>query len=183
MEPSDDLRARLAAERFRHHRNVVHEDLVRLVGPRSAVTLLEDAAGAAAMEAEFLASHRAAEGQDWACVAQEWPDAEVVALADTVHRLARNLRPRSVWLLLASHEGHAPQAAVVDSDAVLDNPLGFAALGDHEVRLLDREVPAGLWLARHSYHHGPTDVRHTWELEVWGEPWLSATTRALRGVG
>jgi hypothetical protein len=191
MEPHDDLRARLAAERFRRRRDAVGEDLARLVGPRLTVTLLDDAARAAALQAEFLASHRAAEGQEWACVAQEWPAADVVALTDTVHRLARNLRPRAVWLLLPGHE---PQAAGIDSDIVLDNPLGFAALGDHDVRLLDRDVPAGLWLARHPQgdvdatdaRAGHADARadvHTWSLEVWGEPWLSATTRALRGVG
>ena len=178
MEHFDEIRARLAAERFRQRRDVAHEEIARLVGPRPAVALLEDAARAAALQAEFLASHRAAEGQEWACVAQEWPAADVVALTDTVHRLARNLRSRAVWLLLA---GQDPQAAIVDSDLVLDNPLGFAALAGHEVRLLDREVPAGLWLTRHE--DGPTDAARTWALEVWGEPWLSATTRALRGVG
>jgi len=68
-------------------------------------------------------------------------------------------------------------------DAVLDNPLGFASLGEHEVRLLDHSVPAGLWLRRHSRHFGLGPARHTWQLEVWGEPWLSAATRALRGIG
>ena len=176
VEHFDDIRARLAAERFRRRRDVAHEDLARLVGPRPSVVLVEDAARATALQVEFLASHRAAEGQEWACVAQEWPAADLVALADTVHRLARNLRPRAVWLLLA---GQDPQAAVIDSDTVLDNPLGFAALAGHEVRLLDRDVPAGLWLTRHE--DGPAG--ETWALEVWGEPWLSATTRALRGVG
>ena len=180
MEPADDLRARLAAERFRRRRDDAHAEVARLVGPRATVTLLDDAARAAGLQAEFLASYRAAEGQEWACVAQEWPGADVVALADTVHRLARNLRPRAVWLLLA---GTDPMAVPVDSDVVLDNPLGFAALGDHELRLLDRDVPAGLWLARHSVHVAAEPVEHTWALEVWGEPWLSATTRALRGVG
>ena len=181
MEPTDDLRARLAAERLRRRRDSVDEEIARLVGPRSPVRLLDDTARAASLHAEFLASFRAAEGQEWACVAQEWPGADVVALVDTVHRLARNLRARGVWLLL----GHQEQelAAPVDSDAVLDNPLGFAALGDHELRLLDRDVTAGLWLARHSVHIGTAPVEYTWALEVWGEPWLSATTRALRGVG
>jgi hypothetical protein len=71
----------------------------------------------------------------------------------------------------------------VDSEAVLDNPVGFAAAADHELRLLDQELPAGLLLDRRSHVHGPDVVRYTWELEVWGEPWLSAATRALRGVG
>jgi hypothetical protein len=69
------------------------------------------------------------------------------------------------------------------SDAVLDNPLGFAAAGIGALRLLDRELPAGLWLVRRSHHYGPSTIRYRWELDVWGEPWLSAATRALRGVG
>jgi hypothetical protein len=63
----------------------------------------------------------------------------------------------------------------VESDAVLDNPLGFAALAGGELVLLDQEVPAGIWLG------GPAAGTGGWELEVWGaEPWLSAATRALR---
>jgi hypothetical protein len=78
--------------------------------------------------------------------------------------------------------GREPQAAAVTVDAVLDNPLGFAALAeDYELVLSDAALPAGLWLGRHA-HAPPTPPRYTWELEVWGtEPWLSAATRALRG--
>ena len=74
------------------------------------------------------------------------------------------------------------QAVPLESDAALDNPLGFASLAGHELWLLDRE-PAGLSLVRHSHRVGPNAVRGMWELEVWGEPWLSVATCALRGVG
>jgi hypothetical protein len=64
---------------------------------------------------------------------------------------------------------------------VLDNPLGFATLAGHELLLLDRELPAGLWLWRRVHDDGAArGVTVAWELELWGEPWLSAATRAIR---
>lgn len=168
--------------RFRARRAEVAEGLARLLGPRDAVAPLDDPAAVATVEAELLASHREAEPNDWALVRREWRAEAVADCADTLHRLAANLGPRAVWLVVPGRE---PQAVPISSDLVLDNPLGFAALvesADAELRLLDREVAAGLWLVRQGTYVGAV-VAHSWELDVWGEPWLSAATRALRGVG
>ena len=178
----DETARRAAAERFRLRRAEVAEGLVALLGRREGAVPLDDAAAAAGVESELLASHAEAEPHDWALVRREWPPSDVEALAETLHRLARNLGARAVWLVVP---GMAPQAVPLASDAVLDNPFGFAALAERsgpDLRLLDCEVAAGLWLVRRSQHMGTVDVR-TWELDVWGEPWLSAATRALRGVG
>jgi hypothetical protein len=95
-----------------------------------------------------------------------------------VHRVGAYVGARPAWLVVPGRE---PQAVALTSDVVLDNPLGFAALADFELVLLDQRVPAGLWLGRHTHVPGPGLTRYSWELEVWGaEPWLSAATRALR---
>jgi hypothetical protein len=172
------------ATHFLARRAELADGLARLLGPRAAASVtLADAGPAAAVAAELRASHGDAEPHDWALVRHAWPAHEATVCADALHRLARNLGPRPVWLVGMS--AHAPaQAAALDSEAVLDNPFGFAALAATddaagtdaaELRLLDRDVAAGLWLTR--------DAARGWELAVWGEPWLSATTRALRGVG
>ena len=180
MDRSDEIRRRAGEARFRRGRASMASDLTRLLGTRTAAALLEDRERAVALNAEFLRTHTEATSQDWARITQWWDASEAGDLAEALHRLARIAGARPVWLLAGGRE---PQAAVTDSDSILDNPLGFAALGDYELRLLDREVPAGLWLVRHSYHAGP-DVAYRWELEVWGaEPWLSSATRALRGEG
>jgi hypothetical protein len=178
----DELARRGEAERFRLRRAEVAEGLTALLGPRAGVTPLADAAAAAAVESEFAASHEAAEPNEWALVRREWPARDTEALSDTLHRLARNLGARPVWLVVP---GRVPQGAVLTSDAVLDNPFGFAALAEGqapELRLLDREVAAGLWLVREGHRMG-TVVVQEWSLDVWGEPWLSAATRSLRGAG
>lgn len=154
--------------------------LRRLLGPRAAPEPLADADRAAALAAEARAGHRAAEEHGWALVRRGWPSDARDAVAALVHAVSAHLGARPVWLVVPGRE---PQIAPVSSDAVLDNPLGFAALGDSEMVLLDQAVPAGLWLGRHSYHY-PDEVRYAWELEVWGaEPWLSAATRAMREQG
>jgi hypothetical protein len=131
------------------------------------------------LSAEFRASHDAAGPDEWALVRRAWPIGETTEPVAAVQRLARNLGARRVWAIGLADPA---QAVAVESDLVLDNPLGFAAATDHDLALLDAEVPAGLWLARHA-HHFPGDARFSWELEVWGEPWLSAATRAFRGIG
>jgi hypothetical protein len=180
MDRSEDTARGTAGDRFRLRRAELIEDLVRLLGPRARAEPSADPADAARLSTEFLAGRGAAEPNEWAIVSRHWGTDEVDALTSTLDRLSRNLGPRAAWLLTADHEPHAVPLQV---DAVLDNPLGFAALGEHQVRLLDRSVPAGLWLRRHSRQFGLGPARHTWQLEVWGEPWLSAATRALRGIG
>ena len=85
---------------------------------------------------------------------------------DACHRLARNLGVRDAWLMAGDRTA---QAETLRSDTVLDNPMGFAAVAGHQLRLLDSQVTAGLWLARLSHHFG-AEVRFTWELDVFGEP-------------
>lgn len=179
MTSGDELAARLAANRFRLEREAFATSLVQLLG-RSAPAPLDDAVRTAALVAEFRAAHSAAEPNEWAISRSEWSAAASTELVETLHRLARNLKNRAVWLLTGERTS---QAITVESDAIFDNPLGFAAIADYELRLLDQQVAAGAWLVRHSHHFGRDNVRYTWELEVFGEPWLSAATRALRGEG
>ena len=167
-----------ASPRFHARRAALADGLARLLGPR-AQPPLADAATAAAAAAELAASRRDAEPHDWALLRHAWPAGAARECVEALHRLARNVGARAVWLVDEA-PGAPPLAAALDSDAVLDNPLGFAALADGDgdeaaLRLLDRDVAAGLALAR--------DGTREWTLEVWGEPWLSATTRALRGIG
>jgi hypothetical protein len=91
-----------------------------------------------------------------------------------LHRAAALLGARACWWIVPGRE---PQAVPLAADAVLDNPFGFAALAEGaELVLLDRELPAGLWLGPPTEAGAPG-----WELEAWGsEPWLSAATRAVR---
>ena len=180
MDRSDEIARRAGAQRFRLRRAAIAADLTRLLGPSAPREPLAEAGEASAVAAEFDRAYATTEARAWARVARWWEDAQADDLADTVHRLANNLGAREVWLLIP---GPDPQVVPITSDAPLDNPLGFAALGDHELRLLDRHVPAGLWLLRHAYHD-PAATSYRWELEVWGtEPWLSAATRAFRGEG
>ena len=156
-----------------HGRAALADALAGLLGPRAALSVA-DVRTAAEVETELLASHDAAEPDEWALVRRAWPVDAVQECVDTLHRIGRNVGTRDVWL---SVPGRTPRAVAVESDAVLDNPIGFAGLaeaGRSELRLLDRDVAAGLRLVR-----GPSG----WQLAVWGEPWLSATTRALRGIG
>ena len=175
-ERSDEIARRGSDGRFRRRRAELVEALRGLLGPRAAAAPIADADRAAAVAAEARASNRAAGQHEWAMVRREWPRDDRVAVVDLLHAASTHMGPRAVWLILPGRE---PQVVRVSSDAVLDNPLGFAALADFELLLLDGGVPAGLWLLRHSRVH-PTATTYTWELEVWGEPWLSATTRAIR---
>jgi hypothetical protein len=179
MEPSDELAARLAANRFRLERDDFAAALERLLG-RAAPEPVADPAHAAALAADFRAAYDDASPHEWALVTRAWGAADEQALADTLHRLSRNLGARPAWLLVTPPP--MKQAAALGSDVALDNPLGFAAATGGALALLDGELPAGLRLVRHSHHGGRGEVRYTWELEVFGEPWLSAATRALRGI-
>jgi len=172
---SEELSRRAAATRFRLAHQALTDGLSRLLGA-SAGTAISDRERAASIAAEFWAGLHAAEPNDWAFVAREWSDGERDRISDVLHRLNAYLGPRSVWLSSGARE---PQALALTSDLVLDNPFGFAALADSEVRLLDQETGAGMWLGRHT-HTGLSATRFTWELNVWGEPWLSAATRTFR---
>ena len=182
----DDLARRAGDVRFRRGREALALELRRLLGTRRAAEPVADADGAAALAAEARAAHRAAEEAGWALVRHEWPADDREGLTAVVHAVGERVGSRPVWLVVPDRE---PQAVALTADAVLDNPLGFASLAARvggalrgvELVLADRELPAGLWLGRHVHVAGPEDVRHTWELEVWGaEPWLSAATRAVR---
>jgi len=177
MNPSDDSVRRASDARFRSRRAELTDALRALLGPRAGAEPIADADRAAALAAEARAGHREAGRQEWTVVRREWPRDDRARVVDLLHALGAYVGARAVWLIVPGRE---PQAVPLPSDAVLDNPAGFAALGDAELILLDASVPAGLWLGRHS-HAGAATTAYSWELEVWGaEPWLSAATRALR---
>jgi hypothetical protein len=178
-EPSDDPAdaARQASDRrFLRGRAELAVALRSLLGARDAPEPLADADRAASVAAEARAGHRASAEHAWALVRHEWREGGRAGAAAVLQAVGALAGPRPVWLVVPGRE---PQAVAVDSDRVLDNPLGFAALAEGgELVLLDRQLPAGVWLARHPGGPGAPDA---WEVEVWGaEPWLSAATRALR---
>jgi hypothetical protein len=180
-ERSGDIARRASDNRFRRGREALTEALRSLLGP-GAPEPVADAGRAAALAGAARAGHRAAAEHAWALVRHEWRTDDRNGVASLVHALGALLGARPAWLVVPGRE---PQAVAVASDAVLDNPLGFAALAQGgELVLLNGCVPAGLWLGRHTHiHPAPAPVRYTWELEVWGaEPWLSAATRAVRGL-
>jgi len=172
IDPAEEGTRNASNRRFHRDRRELIAAIRGLLGPRSRTEPLADADRAAALAAEARASHREAEPSSWALVRHEWGLDEREGVVNLLHAFGELLGPRSVWLILPGRE---PQAVGLPIDAVLDNPLGFAALSDFEMVLLDQSVPAGLRLLRHSYPISPE-----WELEVWGEPWLSAATRAIR---
>ena len=179
MESGDDLAARLSALRFGRRRDELADWLRALLGPHALAAPVREVGQAAALHAEYRACERAAEGQDWARARASWALGDNDEAIDTLHRLSNNLGPRPSWLIVPERE---PQACLLMSDIVLDNPLGFALLAEHELALMDQSVPAGLSFLRYG-PNGDEDAEYEWELVVWGEPWLSATTRALRGIG
>jgi Asp-tRNA(Asn)/Glu-tRNA(Gln) amidotransferase A subunit family amidase len=173
----DDAPRRASDRRFAADRAALALALQQLLGV-AAPEPLDDADRAASVAAEVHAARRAAEEEGWAVVRHDWPDDARESVVSVVHAIATRLGERPVWLVVPGRE---PQAVPTTSDAVLDNPLGFAALAHHELVLLDRELPAGLTLTHRTHAHGDEPTRYTWTLEAWGtEPWLSATTRALR---
>lgn len=160
--------------RFARGRAELTAALRALLGAREAVLPLPDADRAAALAAEARTGHRQGASHDWAIVRHRWPASARAAATDVLHALSALLGARASWLIVPGRE---PQAVALSSDVVLDNPFGFATLGDGpELVLLDQQLPAGLWLGPAT---APAD--EGWELEVWGsEPWLSAATRAIR---
>ena len=174
-ERSDEIQRRAAALRAKRKRAELNRDLHRLLGPTASADLVVEGPEAASALSEFRSNYEAVEGVPSLLMHREWQDDEQQEIADLLHRLSTNLGPRPCWLLLSAPN---PLRLSVNLDDVLDNPFGFAALESHQLRLVDRKLPAALWLTRHSYH-GPSDVTYAWELEVWGEPWWSAANRAL----
>lgn len=179
MSSERDDFARASAQRFLAARASFATWLRSLLGAHAIIVPVEDVAAAASLYAEYRAGERDAEGRDWALARHAWPLEDVDEAVDALHRLSNNLGSRDVWLIIPDRE---PQACALMADMVLDNPLGFAALARNELALMDRAVPAGLSFQRYdlSTEYG---AEHEWELVVWGEPWLSAATRALRGIG
>lgn len=176
---SDEIARRASDNRFRRGREALSGALERLLGLAQAAEPLRDADRAAGIAAEALAGHRAAEEHAWAIVRRTWSVDDRTAVVALVHAISTNVGDRSAWFIVPDRE---PQVVAISSEVVLDNPLGFAALADYELVLLDQEMQAGLWLGRLEYHYGRGVTRYGWEVEVWGsEPWLSAAARALRG--
>lgn len=176
-DPSDDLPLRASDDRFRRGRAELSEALVALLGPRGAPLPLADADRAAALAAEARGAYRDAEAYAWAVVRAELRADDRRAIADLLQAVGAAVGGRPVWLVVPGRE---PQVVPLAADLVLDNPLGFAALGDHEFTLLDQAVPGGLTVTRHAHVLGAAHA-YAWEVEAWGaEPWLSAATRALR---
>jgi hypothetical protein len=179
MNDDADEPRRASDARFAGRRAELCGALRGLLGARRAPEPLADADQAASLAAEAGASHRAVRQHAWAVVRQTWPAEDRGGVAAVLQAMSVHLGPRTAWLILPGRE---PQAVPIDSEAVLDNPLGFAALADGELVVLDQSVPAGLWLLGPA--SGSSTGAHLWELDVWGaEPWLSAATRALREQG
>ena len=167
---------RLRANRFRHEQSGLAAALEGLLGTASGALEFVTLDRADALAAEYQYSRRGAADLN-ATVEAAWPQDEIERAVNFIHGLMEYVGTRPAWLIMQLTE---PQAVALTSEIVLDNPLGFATLADNEVRLLDRELPAGLCFLRHSHHFGPMLAEYTWELTVWGEPWASAATRALR---
>ena len=180
-ERPDEIARRASDNRFRRGQEALREALAALLGARYTADILDDADRAAAIAAEARTVHRAAEEHDWTLVRHEWPSDDRTSVVAVLHAVSAHVGTRPLWLVIPDRE---PQVVGLTSDVVLDNPLGFAAIAGFELVLLDRELPAGLWLGRHSYIRPSEATTYMWELEAWGgEPWLSAATRALREHG
>jgi hypothetical protein len=167
---------RLRANRLRHEQSGLAASLEGLLGTASGALEFVTLDRADALAAEYQLSQQSAAELD-ATVEATWPQDEIERAVNFIHALIEQVGARPAWLIIQLTE---PQAIALTSEVVLDNPLGFATLADNEVRLLDRELPAGLSFIRHSHDHGPMLTEYIWELTTWGEPWASAATRALR---
>jgi hypothetical protein len=177
MKERSELERRAAALRARQKGRDLAADLRRLLRV-VAPTHIAYGTEAASLVADFRASYDAIESVPSLLVSEAWESDDRETIADSLHRLAGYLGGRATWLLLPAGD---PIAVAVSSDDVLDNPFDFSALDIYQLRMLDGELSAGLWLLRHE-HHSPGNVAYSWELEVWGEPWISAATRAFREV-
>lgn len=178
--PEPDLAAHFRDDRFRREEEALADALGGLLGREARTLSFAERSRADGLAAEFLASRGAHEERGGGVAEEVWGQAQIQLSVDAIHRVSRNLGSRPVWLIVCLSD---PHAVTLQSEVVLDNPLGFAALGDRELRVLDYELPAGLWLRRHVQAGAPEASRYSWELTAWGEPWGSATTRALRGIG
>ena len=169
--------AEIRANRFRQEQSGLAAALEALLGAACDTLEFMPLDRADALAAEYQLSRRSAADVN-TTVEAAWPQDEIERVVNHIHVLIEHVGTRPAWLIVQLTE---PQAVGLASEVVLDNPLGFAALADNEVRLLDHELPAGLNLMRISHNYGPLLTDYTWELTVWGEPWASAATRALRG--
>ena len=178
MNRSEELERRVVAQRLRNRRRALSAALVELLGeaaPEPVADVVEVERLCAAIHASYGVAQ---EGE--VIVRGSWRAEDAGELRAVFGRVARGLGRRGVWVL---DLGWDPQAFASDSDTVLGDPLGFAEATGHHLAILDAGAPAGLSLARHTYHYGPEVKRFTWELEAWGEPWRSATAAALGGSG
>ena len=178
-EQNAELSQRLRASRFRHEQSGLAAALEGLLGTASGALEFVTLERADALAAEYQLSRRSAADVN-TTVDATWPQDEIERAVNFIHALIEHVGARPAWLIVQLTE---PQAVALTSEIVLDNPLGFATLADNEVRLLDRELPAGLGFVRHSHQYGPMLTEYTWELTVWGEPWASSAARALRELG
>ena len=176
-EQNAELHQRQRADRFRHEQAGLAAALEGLLGKASGTLEFVTLDRADALAAEYQLSHRSAADLS-ATVEASWPQDEIERAVNFIHALIEHVGARPAWLIVKLTE---PQAVPLTSEVVLDNPLGFASLADTELRLLDQELPAGVWFVRHAHQYGPLLADYTWELIVWGEPWASAATRVLRG--
>lgn len=176
-EQNAELIQRIRANRFRHEQSGLAASLEGLLGTASGALEFVTLDRADALAAEYQLSQRSAADLN-ATVETTWPQDEIEPAVNFIHALIEHIGARPAWLIVQLTE---PQAIALTSEVVLDNPLGFATLGDNEVRLLDRELPAGLAFIRHSHQQESMLTEYTWDLTMWGEPWASAATRALRG--
>lgn len=150
-ERSDEIQRRASALHARRTRSAVDHDLRRLLGAAGPIGRISEGAEAAAVLDEFRSSYQAIHTVSSLLVHQEWAGDSREEIARVVDRFSAHLGARPSWLLLS---GPNPLVLSVHTDDVLDNPFGFATLDAYQLRLLDRELPTGLWLLRHE-HHGP----------------------------
>jgi len=174
---SDEIARRAQGNRHRVQSAELIEGIRALIGNSAKPHILDDPVAAADIKARAFRGYNVAVGAESGLVRKEWSSDASELIVDLLHAVSAEIGSRPVWWVLSRQE---PQAVVVRSDQLLDNPLGFAALDEYSLNILDQDVAGGLLLTRHSHHRGPQDLSYTWELEAWGaEPWLSATARAI----
>lgn len=169
---SATLRRRALAPR--HRDPDTYDTLVRLLGPRASVPA--PAPRATAERLVTLMTSATAEP----VARRAWGDDRRIAMCTVLHHLAELLGCRPAWLLWT---GTPADAARLDVETVLDNPLGFAGMTGGALALLDVGERDGLWLApRDAGAAHPDWLAGTWELEVWGAEWTCALSRARGGA-
>lgn len=152
-----------------------YDTLVRLLGPRTPVP-----PPAPRADAERLVTLMTAESTSVPVSRRAWGHDRLVAMCATLHHLSELLGSRPAWLLWP---GTPADAARLDTETVLDNPLGFAAMTGGALALVDEGERDGLWLAPRDAAPGlPAALAGAWELEVWGAEWTCALSRARGGA-